>query len=140
MEVRFFVDADLLGVARILASVRADVTYPGDPGGIAADGFQRAPCAIKPGEKDADWIPQVAKNGWVVISRDRHIQHRPSERQAIVDAKARMFRLDSRHALNKWGQLEMICRNGGSLMTWQTFRDPGFTRRLAHPPRRCCDP
>jgi hypothetical protein len=32
-EIRFYVDADLLGLAKILVAVRADVTYPGDPGG-----------------------------------------------------------------------------------------------------------
>ena len=31
--VRFYVDADVLGLAKILVQVRADVTYPGDPGG-----------------------------------------------------------------------------------------------------------
>lgn len=33
-EVRFYVDADLLGLARVLSDLRADVTYPGDPGAI----------------------------------------------------------------------------------------------------------
>jgi hypothetical protein len=31
--VQFYVDADLLGLAKMLVQVRADVTYPGDPGG-----------------------------------------------------------------------------------------------------------
>ncbi|HTF41855.1 MAG TPA: hypothetical protein VK754_14835 [Propionibacteriaceae bacterium] len=31
--VRFYLDADVLGLAKILVQVRADVTYPGDPGG-----------------------------------------------------------------------------------------------------------
>ncbi|WP_406079027.1 hypothetical protein [Micromonospora sp. NBC_00858] len=31
-EVRFYIDADLLGLARVLAGLRSDVTYPGDPG------------------------------------------------------------------------------------------------------------
>jgi hypothetical protein len=34
--VRFYVDADVLGLAKILVQVRSDVTYPGDPGGDAA--------------------------------------------------------------------------------------------------------
>ncbi len=32
--VRFYVDADVLGLAKILVQVRSDVTYPGDPGGV----------------------------------------------------------------------------------------------------------
>ena len=31
--VRFYIDADILGLAKVLVQVRADVTYPGDPGG-----------------------------------------------------------------------------------------------------------
>jgi hypothetical protein len=32
-EVRYYIDADILGLARVLAALRPDVTYPGDPGG-----------------------------------------------------------------------------------------------------------
>jgi hypothetical protein len=31
-DVRFYVDADILGLGKLLAGLRADVTYPGDPG------------------------------------------------------------------------------------------------------------
>ena len=84
MTIRFYIDADLLGVAKILAGVRSDVTYPGDPGGRGPDGFERPPCPVQAGDKDVDWIPQVAQAGWIIISRDRHIQHRPAERQQGV--------------------------------------------------------
>jgi hypothetical protein len=33
-QVRIYVDADLLGLGKILASLRNDVTYPGDPGAV----------------------------------------------------------------------------------------------------------
>ncbi len=108
MAIRFYLDADLLGVGKILADLRPDVTYPGDPGGRGVDGLERPPCPIQPGDKDVDWIPHVAQAGWVIISRDRHIQHRPAERAALIDAGARMFRLDARRGLNKWQQLEII--------------------------------
>lgn len=29
----FYVDADILGLGKVLAGIRPDVTYPGDPGG-----------------------------------------------------------------------------------------------------------
>jgi hypothetical protein len=32
-RVRYYIDADLLGLAKILVQIRTDVTYPGDPGG-----------------------------------------------------------------------------------------------------------
>lgn len=31
--VRSYVDADVLGLAKILVQIRGDVTFPGDPGG-----------------------------------------------------------------------------------------------------------
>jgi hypothetical protein len=117
VAIRFYVDADLLGVAKILADLRSDVTYPGDSGGRGPDGFERPRCPIQPGDKDIDWLPQVARAGWIIISRDRHIQHRPAERATLVDSGARMFRLDARHGLNKWQQLEII------VTQWRRFEE-----------------
>ena len=37
--VRFYFDADVLGLAKVLVQVRADVTYPGDPGGHCTAGL-----------------------------------------------------------------------------------------------------
>jgi hypothetical protein len=119
VAIRFYIDADLLGIAKILVDVRSDVTYPGDPGGRGPDGFERPPCSVRAGDKDVDWIPQVARAGWIIISRDRHIQHRPAERKALTAAQAKMFRLDARHALNKWQQLEII------VTQWRRFEQLG---------------
>lgn len=117
MTIRFYLDADLLGVAKILVQVRADVTYPGDPGGPAPDGSVRPRCLVQPGEKDVDWIGRVTQNGWVIISRDRHIRHRPAERAALGEAGARVLCLDPRHSLNKWQQLELI------VTQWRRFEE-----------------
>jgi hypothetical protein len=117
VAIRFYLDADLLGVAKILADVRSDVTYPGYPGGRGPDGFERPECPVHPGDSDVDWIPRVARAGWVIISRDRHIQHRPTERAALVNAKAKMFRLNARQGLNKWQQLEII------VAQWRHFEE-----------------
>lgn len=109
MAIRFYVDADLIGVAKLLVQVRSDVTYAGDPGGIGPDKRPRPASPISPGAKDQVWIPWAADSGWVVISRDRHIRSRPSENQAIVDNAARFVTLDaSKQQLNKWLQLEIV--------------------------------
>jgi hypothetical protein len=42
-QVRFYVDADILGLGKILGSLRNDVTYPGDPGAVLHK-RHRAPC------------------------------------------------------------------------------------------------
>jgi hypothetical protein len=108
VPVRFYVDADLLGVAKVLVTVRSDVTYPGDEGGVGPDGRSRPPCPIRPGDKDPVWIPQVAGSGWVIISRDRHMRNRPAEQAAILEHRARVVVLDAHRELSKWGQLEII--------------------------------
>lgn len=108
MSIRFHVDADLLGLAKILVMVRSDVTYPGDSGGIGAGGISRPPCPVPAQAKDVVWVPEVAAFGWVVITRDRHITHRPAERGAVVANKARHITLDARTPLDRWGQLEIV--------------------------------
>jgi hypothetical protein len=57
----------------------------------------------QPGAPPVDWIPAVAQQGWIVISRDRHIQHRPAEKAALLAANARHIRLDPRSALDRRG-------------------------------------
>lgn len=44
-QVRIYLDADLLGLGKILAGLRNDVTCPGDPGAVIHR-RQRAPCPI----------------------------------------------------------------------------------------------
>lgn len=88
--------------------VRADVTFPGDPGGRGTDGLMRPPCPIHPGAKDRDWIPVVAENGWTILTRDRHIRSRADEVREVKRHKARVITLDGRHPLNKWLELEIV--------------------------------
>jgi hypothetical protein len=62
--VRYYVDADVLGLAKILVQVRGDVTYPGDPGGSVKGGRVRAPCTITQVDTDDEiWIPETARQG-----------------------------------------------------------------------------
>ena len=50
----------MLGLGKILASLRNDVTYPGDPGAVIHR-RQGAPCPVtSPDVLDTDWIPEVA--------------------------------------------------------------------------------
>ena len=61
--VRFYFDADLLGLAKLLCRERADFTYPGDPGGRIKK-RERPPSPIKtPAAPDSKWIPTVATLG-----------------------------------------------------------------------------
>ena len=79
MAIRFYVDADTLGLAKVMVRLRWDVTYPGDPGGTVKR-HSRPPCPItKTDVDDNEWIPVVAEEGWAIISRDTKIERRPAE-------------------------------------------------------------
>lgn len=107
-QVRIYVDADMLGLGKILASLRNDVTYPGDPG-AAIHRRQRPPCPItSPDVLDTDWIPEVAGRGWLIVTRDSMITQNRNEITAVQENKAKMVALNQRDAQTKWGQLEVF--------------------------------
>lgn len=110
-KVRYYVDADLLGLAKILVQVRVDVTFPGDPGGILHK-RQRPPCPIAdPEVKDPVWILHLAGEGWVIITRDSAIQGHSREVAAVHDNGARMIALAGTAARTKFEQLEVVMTN-----------------------------
>ena len=96
--IRFYVDADVLGFAKILVQMRSDVTYPGDPGGVVKGRKLRPPCPITgPGTPDRVWIPETAKREWLIITRDRHIQEHRAEIEAVRVSGARPYNVDDIH-------------------------------------------
>ncbi|MCW2759598.1 MAG: hypothetical protein JWO46_3344 [Nocardioidaceae bacterium] len=105
--VRFYFDADILGLAKVITGLRPDVTYPGDPGGTVNKQF-RPPCSIPRDTKDRIWLPLVTAHGWLVISRDLRIRDNPNERRVVRETGARMVALSGMDAPNKWGQLELL--------------------------------
>jgi hypothetical protein len=105
--VRFYIDADLLGLAKILADLRPDVTYPGDPGTVVRK-QQRPACPVMPNEQDTVWIPKVSHAGWLMITRDSAIQRWPLEIAAVLHNGGRMVALAGRDAVSKWDQLEIV--------------------------------
>ena len=97
-QVRVYVDADLLGFGKLLAGLRNDVTYPGDPGAVIHK-RQRAACPItSPDMLDTDWIPQVAARGWLIVTRDSMIIQNRNEIAAIRESNAKMAALNQRDA------------------------------------------
>lgn len=109
--VRYYVDADLLGLAKILVELRSDVTYPGDPDGVIHRKW-RDPCPVtSPAVLDRDWLPMVAAENWLIITRDRRIQDHTAEIAAVKAHKARLITLSSVEATTKFAQLEIVmCR------------------------------
>lgn len=111
MAIRFYVDADTLGLAKVMVRLRWDVTYPGDPGGTVKR-HSRPPCPItKTDVDDNEWIPVVAEEGWAIISRDTKIERRPAEVAAVRDNGAKLFAIASGEKLDTWRQLEILMCN-----------------------------
>jgi len=110
-EIRFYIDADILGLARVLVGLRPDVTYPGDPGGVVHK-RQRPPCPVTTPHTDDDvWIPEVTKHGWLIITRDSMIQVHRREILAVREHGARMVALAGSDAKSTFDQLEILmCR------------------------------
>ena len=88
--------------------VRADITFPGDPGGTVHK-QTRPPCIITDaGVKDRVWIPECSRQGWLIITRDSRIQSHTREVDAVRSSRARMVTLASAEAKTTWGQLEVF--------------------------------
>jgi PIN like domain len=75
---RWFVDENSLGVAKALAYVRGDITWPGAPDG-----------PVSAGAADTNWLPIIGRAGLIVLTRDKRIRSRPLERQALLDHNVR---------------------------------------------------
>lgn len=115
--VRFYIDADVLGLAKILVQVRNDVTYPGDRGGVLHK-RTRPPCPITAPKTDDDvWIPAVTAQGWLIITRDSDIQSNRAEIDAVRNTGARMVALAGKEAVGTWDQLELL------MCQWRAIED-----------------
>jgi hypothetical protein len=94
VPIRFYVDADLIGLGKLLVQVRPDVTYAGDPGGAGIDKRLRPPSPVQPGVYDHVWIPRIAQE---VANGSRHVR--------IQGPPAK-----EKRKLRKWDQLEILVR------------------------------
>jgi hypothetical protein len=62
---------------------------------------------------DIDWIPEVAKRGWVLITKDKNIRRNPLERAAYEAAKLRGFVATGKNMNAKeLGELLVSCLTG----------------------------
>ena len=109
--VRFYFDADVLGLAKVLGAMRSDITYPGDSGAVIHRRERPACIVTSPAAKDTDWIPLVTAAGWLIVTRDRRIQQHRAELNAVRDAGARMVVFSANDAGAPWQQLEAFMSN-----------------------------
>lgn len=48
-----------------------------------------------PDAEDAEWIPAVSANGWVILTKDQNIRRNRGEMEAVLLSRARIFTLTS---------------------------------------------
>jgi PIN like domain len=93
--IRYYLDADVLPLARVLGPLRDDVAYPGHP-------------AAPEAKADGAWLPAVAEAGWLIISRDAHVEDHRAWIGAVAEHRAKLVVLSGRDARGTWGQLEIL--------------------------------
>ena len=54
------------------------------------------------------WIPETARQGWLIITRDRRIQEHRAEIEAVSSSGARMVNLVADDATDRFAQMEVI--------------------------------
>lgn len=121
--VRFYFDADILGLAKVVAPLRADITYPGDPGAVIHK-RKREPCPIQPAVDDVDWLPYVADKGWLIVTRDANIRENRAEIAAVIENGAKLVALASSDAGDKWTQLEVLMSQWRAIEKLQDLSGP----------------
>ena len=89
----------------MLARERDDVAYPG----------HASIPAIRPGALDTEWMPLVARRGWIVFHRDRRIRTRPPELEIFRSAGLRAVWFAGRKDLNPHDQLALLLRHWARL-------------------------
>lgn len=50
---------------------------------------------FSPDAKDQEWLTQVGRKGWVVLTKDKKIKYRALELAAVLAVKARVFTLSA---------------------------------------------
>ncbi len=108
--VRYYFDADILGLAKVVAALRPDITYPGAPEQVVKNRLRPACEITSTDTADRIWIPTIAAAGIAAITRDSRIERHPSEQAAVINSNARLFALHPDQAVTVWSQLELIMR------------------------------
>jgi hypothetical protein len=108
--VRFYLDADILGLAKVLVQLRSDMTFPGYRGDeVPIHRRVRPPCPITdPSTPDTEWIPEIARRGWLALTRDSKIQTRVAEIESVRASGCRLVAFTGVDSGTPWDQLEVL--------------------------------
>lgn len=103
----YFTDENLLGLGKLLMrSGRADVVYPGHVN------LPEVPL----GAPDLEWMPIVASQGLIVLTRERRIRTRPVELAAYREHGIRSVRVGGKRDLSPTDQVNIFVRHEERLL------------------------
>lgn len=112
----YFADENALGLGKLLRrSGREDIVYPGHPS------LPDVPL----GTLDVDWMPVVAAQDLVVITRDKRIRTRPAELIAYRELGIRSVWIGAKRDLGPHDQMELFLRHEARLHREITKRGAG---------------
>lgn len=61
-----------------------------------------------PDTKDATWLEEAGREGWLVIARDKKIKSRPGERDALMEFGVGAFVFSQKHDPTVWEYFKLI--------------------------------
>lgn len=106
---QWYFDEDVIGVAKVLATAKLPVTWPGDDGKRSSQRLSQTPSLVSStGRPDEEWIPLVAGAGMPIVTRDRRILDRRDEVNAVIAARARLFAITSSGPQSLWDQVRIL--------------------------------
>ena len=81
--------------------------------------------------KDADWIPEAGKNGWIVISRDYNQRRRDAEHRALrVHQVKAIYIRQSTKATDLFSDAARIIKQWPKMEAWGLGAEPGTLAQL----------
>ena len=107
-QVRIYVDADLLGLGKILRRPPQRRDQPRRPRSCHPRTAAGTLPHHQPRRARHRLDTQVAARGWLILTRDSMIIQNRNEITAVRENNAKMVALNQRDAQTKWGQLEVF--------------------------------
>jgi hypothetical protein len=67
---------------------------------------------------DTIWIPEVAKRGWIAISRDKHIRSKPAEMTALITSGLSALIFTQKRDPTYWGWVELVVKRWAEIKSF----------------------
>lgn len=78
------------------------------------------------GTPDSVWLTRAAQEGWTVLTRDKKVRTRPSERAIIMDYGIGCFIINANKALTRWEYMKLFAITLERMKAYATTSKPPF--------------